>query len=95
MLNAPKTRNAVKCPTGESAPTMPSIPGERQKCQENLRLRGRLLLLLALVLREGELEDLQNFLIRDLLVGLELGQVPGGWPSKLRDPVLGDGCVTS
>lgn len=91
---SPKTRNAVMCPTGEIAASMLSISGEQQKLQDSLRLGGRLLLLLALVLGEGKLEDLEDLLIRDLLVGLELGQVPGGRPSKLCDAVLGDGCVT-
>ena len=44
--------------------------------KSDLRLGGRLLLLLALILGEGLLKDLENLLVLDLLVGLELGQVP-------------------
>lgn len=57
---------------------------------------GLLLLVLVLLVAGGTgnrlLEDLQDFLILDLLVGLELLQVDVG-SSKLGDTVLGDGCM--
>lgn len=57
---------------------------------------GLLLLVLVLLVAGGTgqrlLEDLQDLLILDLLVGLELLQVNVG-SSKLGDTVLGDGCI--
>lgn len=55
------------------------------------------LLLLALVLLvagragQGLLQDLQDLLILNLLVGLELGEIGGVGRSKLGDAVLGNG----
>lgn len=59
-----------------------------------------LLLLLVFILLvagragQGLLQDLQDLLILDLLVGLELREIRGVWRSKTGDPVLGDGCKT-
>lgn len=92
-LDSPKPRNAALCPTSEIANVTYSTHAEGQKLEGNLRLGGRLLLLLALVLGKGKLEDFQDFLIRDLVVGLELGQIPGRGTSEPRDAVLGDGCM--
>lgn len=62
--------------------------------QSDLSLSRRLgrLLLLALVLGEGLLKDLEDLLVLDLVVGLELGQIPSGRSSQLGDTVLGDSC---
>jgi len=63
----------------------------------HLLFAGGLLLLVVLALlvagRAGQrlLEDLENLLILDLLVGLELGEIDSAGGSKLGDPVLGDG----
>lgn len=62
-----------------------------------LSLLGSGLLLLVLVLvagvsGQGALEDLENLLILDLLVGLELGQIRGGGGRQFGDTVLGDSC---
>lgn len=68
-------------------------------CELHLLLAtGGLLLVLVLVLLvaggtgQRLLEDLENLLILDLLVGLVLLQVDVGG-SKLGDAVLGDGCI--
>ena len=49
------------------------------------------LLLRLLGLCDGLLEDLEDLLVGDLLVGLVLGHVKGWRSSKLLDAVLGDG----
>lgn len=58
-------------------------------------LGGLLLLALALLLArvpgQGLLKDLENLLIRDLLVRLELAHVERRGPTELGDAVLGDG----
>ena len=57
---------------------------------------GGLLLALALLgsggAGKGLLEDLEDLLILELLVGLDLLEVNGGSGSKLGETVLGDGC---
>lgn len=58
-------------------------------------LLGRLLLLLvgllALVLGQGQLKNLEDLLILNLLVRLELAQVNSRRSTKLGDTVLGNG----
>lgn len=49
------------------------------------------LLLRLLGLCDGLLEDLEDLLVGDLLVGLVLGHVKSWGGSKLLDAVLGDG----
>lgn len=62
---------------------------------------GGLGLLLALVLLvtgragKGLLEDLEDLLILDLLVGLNLLKIDGLGSSELGETVLGDGCERS
>lgn len=56
-----------------------------------LSLGCRLLLLLALILGQGLLKNLQDLLIGDFLVRLELGQVPDSGATKLGNTILGDG----
>lgn len=56
---------------------------------------GLLLVALALLVTsragQGLLEDLEDLLILDLLVGLELGEIDLAGGRKLGDTVLGDG----
>lgn len=59
-----------------------------------------LLLGLALVLWLGFfckwlLENLKNFLVRDLLVGLQFGQIRGWWRCQLLEAIFGDCWKTS
>lgn len=66
-------------------------------CLNLLITAGGLGLLLALVLLvtsragKGLLEDLENLLIFDLLVGLDLLEINGLGSGKLGETVLGDG----
>lgn len=79
-------------------PSFPWTVGGKDRCVEpsglrinrRLGLRCRLLLLLALVLGQWLLKNLQDLLVGDLLVRLELGQVPGRGATELGDTVLGD-----
>lgn len=59
-----------------------------------LQQRGTLLLLwLKSILVEWSLEDFEDFLVSDFLLGLEGGKVWCRSGAELGDTVLGDGCT--
>lgn len=82
---------AMDCSVEQSVPLRHLQPASAES-MDGLGLSCRLLLLLALVLRQWLLKNLQDLFVGDLLIRLELGQVPGRRTTKLRNTILGDCC---